>query len=92
MAILVTMQVGPVDWNKFKAASDWSKAFPAAGRRSSRIYRLGEDPGQVLIVEEWDSHDAMHTYQDKVGDEFNQRAGTEGMEWETGVWELAETL
>jgi hypothetical protein len=34
----------------------------------------------------------MHRYQDQVGDEFNRMAGTEGMDWQSGVWELAEEL
>jgi hypothetical protein len=40
----------------------------------------------LLIVQEWDSHDSFHTSSDKYGDEFNQRAGTEGLDWRTGVW------
>jgi quinol monooxygenase YgiN len=91
MSIVVTMQVGPVDWEKFKAATAWSKQFPATGRTSGRVYRSEEDPSHVFVVEEWESHDAMHKYQDQIGDEFNSRAGTEGLEWETGVWEMAES-
>ena len=45
-----------------------------------------------LVVERWVSHDAMHEYQDKYGDEFNQRAGTEGMEWKVNIWDLAESF
>ena len=92
MAVIVTMQVGPVDWSRFQAALDWGRDTPAPGRKSSNIYRSQGDPSQVLIVEEWDSHDAMHRYQDQVGDEFNRRAGTEGMNWQSGVWEQAGSL
>jgi heme-degrading monooxygenase HmoA len=92
MAILVTMQVGPVDWAKFKSALDWGLAIPAPGRKYSHVYRAQNDPSRVLIVEEWDSHDAMHRYQDGSGEEFNRRAGTEGMEWQDQVWELADAL
>ena|SRR5688572_21063708 len=88
MAILVTMLVGPVDWEKFKAADEWSKGFPAAERSYSHVYRAESDPSQVLVVEEWASHDAMHRYQDQLGDEFNRRAGTEGLDWQTNIWEL----
>jgi hypothetical protein len=90
MAILVTMQVGPVDWAKFKAASDRFRNDSPGGLHSSRTYCRQEDPSQVLVVEEWDSHDAMHAYQDKVGDEFNRLAGTEGMHWDVSLWELAD--
>jgi quinol monooxygenase YgiN len=92
MAILVTMQVGPVDWSKFKAAIDTLKGSPAPGRKSSEVYRNQSDPGVVLIVETWDSHDAMNAYQEKVGDDFNEQAGTAGMHWETGLWEFAESM
>ena len=92
MAIIVTMQVGPVDWNKFKAALDWGKATPANGRSYSRVYRAESDPSTVLIVEEWDSHDSMHRYQEQLGEEFNRRAGTEGLEWQDRTWELAESV
>jgi hypothetical protein len=92
MAVLVTMQVGPVDWSKFKAAMDWAKGFPATGRSYSRVYRSEEDPNQVFVVEEWDSHDTMHSFTDQLGEEFNRRAGTEGMQWQTGVWQLAEQM
>jgi hypothetical protein len=34
MAILVTMQVGPVDWEKFKTATAQAERTPATGRRS----------------------------------------------------------
>ena len=91
MAILVTMEVGPVDWQKFADAMEWAKSVPANGRSSGRIYRSEHDPNHVLIVEEWDSHDAMHRYQDQTGDEFNRRAGTEGLEWQTGTWDLGTT-
>jgi quinol monooxygenase YgiN len=89
MAILVTMEVGPVDWEKFKAASDWAKQFPAQGMISSETYRAESDPSRVLVVERWESHDHMHRYQDQLGEEFNRRAGTEGLEWKDAVWELA---
>jgi hypothetical protein len=92
MAIVVTMQVVPVDWNRFKAALDAGRSVPATGRHSSLVYRGESDSSQVLIVEEWDSHDSMHRYQDQVGGEFNRIAGTEGMDWQSGVWELAEEL
>ena len=92
MAIFVTMQVGPVDWSKFKKALDWSTPFRPQGRLTAQIYRSESEPNQVLVVERWISHDAMHEYQDKYGDEFNKRAGTEGMEWKVNVWDLAESF
>ena len=92
MAVLVTMEVGPVDWPKFKAAIDWLRSTPAPGRRSSELYRGEADAGRMLIVEQRDSHAAMHAYQEQVGEEFNRRAATGELDWQTGVWELAESL
>jgi quinol monooxygenase YgiN len=92
MAIFVTMEVGPIDWSKFQQALDWSKDKPAPGRVFSRIYRGEQDPNQVLIAEEWQSHDAMHAFQDQSGDEFNRLAGTEGMDWRVNAWQLAMSL
>jgi hypothetical protein len=85
------MQVGPVDWPKFKAAIEALKSVPAPGRSSSEVYRSQAD-SSVLVLERWESHAAMHSYQDKVGDDFNQRAGTAGLDWQTGVWEFAESM
>jgi hypothetical protein len=90
MAILVSMQVGPVDWNKFKGAMDTVGEDKPAGLNWRHVYRGEQDGNRVLVLEEWDSHDAMHAYQEKVGDEFNAKAGTEGMQWTTGTWELAQ--
>ena len=88
MSILVTMQVGPVDWAKFQSAMEWANSVEAPGRNWSHTYRGENDANTSFTVEEWESHDAMHAYQDKVGEEFNRRAGTEGLEWTTGTWEL----
>jgi hypothetical protein len=30
----------------------------------------------------------MHAYSEKTGDEFNAKAGTEGVEWETKVYQI----
>jgi quinol monooxygenase YgiN len=92
MAILVTMQVGPVDWTRFKAAMDRFSGDKPAGLHSSRTYRRQGDPARILVIEEWDSHDAMHAYQEQAGDEFNRMAGTEGMEWEVALWDFAAEM
>jgi heme-degrading monooxygenase HmoA len=83
---MITMEVGPVDWTKFQSALEWMNSQPAPGLRSNKVYRMEGDPSKLLMVQEWDSHDAFHASSEKVGDEFNQRAGTEGLDWRTGVW------
>jgi heme-degrading monooxygenase HmoA len=87
MAITVTMQVGPVDREKFLAATKWADSKgPFAGFRARKVLFGEHDPKTALVVEEWDSHDSFHAASDAVGDEFNKRAGTEGLDWITGVW------
>ena len=86
MSVLVTMEVGPVDWAKFSSATDWMNSQTMPGLRSNKVHRSESDPRMLLVVQEWDSHDAFHSASDKYGDEFNTRAGTEGLDWRTGIW------
>jgi quinol monooxygenase YgiN len=88
MAVLVTMQVGPVDWGKFGDAIAWAETLESPGMRWRKVHRSESDPKNVLILEEWDSHDAFHALSEKYGDEFNKRAGTEGLDWVSGVWTI----
>ena len=90
MAVLTTMKVGPVDWAKFRPATEWLDGQGSAGLNSTKVYRSESDSDSVLVVQEWDSHDTMHAVSERVGPEFNQRAGTEGLDWETGVWVLSD--
>ena len=67
-------------------AMTWMESQPEEGLVSTKMYRSEENPNDLLIVQEWASHDAFHEMSDKYGDEFNRRAGTEGLDWRTGVW------
>jgi len=89
MSILISMQVGPVDWGKFKAAVDWANAQAAAGHIGRKVYRAEDDSSTVLVLEEWESHEAFHKMADALGPEFNRRAGTEGLEWIDRSWAQA---
>ena len=86
MSVLITMQVGPVDWAKFRAAIDWADSKHVPGHISTQVYRAENDPATVLVLEEWESHEAFHKAADELGEEFNRRAGTEGLEWEDRSW------
>jgi hypothetical protein len=86
MPVLVTLQVGPVDWPRFRAALEWLYRQEAPGWLSSTAYRLERDPAYVLVIDEWESHAAFHAFADRVGPEFNQRAGTTGLPWQDEVW------
>ncbi len=117
MSVLLTMQVGPVDWEKFKAATEWgynqkgltrlctktqggsqgvlvhkrvSPNQKPSGLISGKIYRAEGDQSKVLVVEEWESHDAWHDYANKFGEEFQSRAGTAGLDWDDTIWVLSD--
>ena len=62
----------------------------SARHHSSKIYRSESDPDSVLVVQQWDSHDAFHTISERVGPEFNRRAGTEGLDSDTDVWVFSD--
>ena len=89
MTVLVTMQVGPVDKATFMAADRAlvARGMPP-GMHSHRVYFREGDATSALVVQEWDSHNAFNEFSDKVGEDFNRDAGTEGLDWVTGVWEL----
>ena len=87
MSVLVEMTVRPPDYAKFTEALSWMDSLGTPkGLHSTRVYRDQNDPGVVCLLQEWDSHDDFHASSEEVGDEFNRRAGTEGLEWETHIW------
>jgi heme-degrading monooxygenase HmoA len=86
MPVLVTLQVKPVDWPRFRAALEWLYGQEAPGWLSSTVYRLERDPAAVLVVDEWESHAAFHDFAARVGPEFNQRAGTTDSTWQVEAW------
>ncbi|MEK7214183.1 MAG: antibiotic biosynthesis monooxygenase [Chloroflexota bacterium] len=89
MSILVTMQVGPVDWDKFRAAAKWLNTLPSPGLLSTRAWQAEDDPNTVLVEQEWESHQAFHAVADRFGAEFNRRAGTAELNWVDRVWKPA---
>lgn len=44
----------------------------------------------MFVLEEWETHDAWHEFADKVGEEFNDRAGTAGLDWQDAIWVLSD--
>jgi len=87
MSVVVQFTVKVPDVEKFKAAFVEGKAdMEADGARNQALYEDENEPGVVTMMAEWDSHDAMHASSEKRGEEFNQKAGTEGLDWETRIW------
>jgi len=50
------------------------------------VYEGENDPGLMSTMGEWDSHDQMHAGSEQHGDQFNEEAGTEGLDWATHIW------
>jgi hypothetical protein len=86
-SVVVWMTVRPRDWKAFKDTVGWAVDRPRPkGLHSTQVYRREGDPNLVLDLEEWDSHDIWMQFADAVGEEFNKRADTEGLDWETFIW------
>ncbi len=91
MTVLVTMQVTVDNWDQFRSACEWMAGLgKPVGMHSSRVLRRDGDPNQVLLLQEWDSHEDFNSFGEKIGDEFNRRAGTEGVEWIDAVWAASD--
>ena len=86
-SVIVWMTVSPPDWKAFSDTVAWAIDRPRPkGLHSTQVYRREGNPGLVLDIEEWDSHDIWMEFADGVGEEFNRRAKTEGLDWETFIW------
>ncbi|HET7320448.1 MAG TPA: hypothetical protein VFI84_02580 [Candidatus Saccharimonadales bacterium] len=89
MAVLVQMSVSVEDPDRFMAAVEKNRAMmEAGGAKMLLACRSESDPNRMMMSAVWDSHDQMHESSEKGGDMFNADAGTEGLEWETQVWEI----
>jgi quinol monooxygenase YgiN len=87
MSVLVQMRVRVDDVDRFKSAYEqWLPQIGEMGGRSMGLYSAENDPNEVSLLEEWESHDHMHKASEKYGDQFNETAGTAGKDWETRIW------
>jgi quinol monooxygenase YgiN len=88
MTVLVQMSVKVTDVDRFVAtAKRFEPMMAEMGARTQGTYKDDNDPSMVTTISEWDSHDQMHEASEKYGDQFNQEAGTEGLTWETRIWQ-----
>ena len=87
MSVIVQFIVKVSDVDRFVAASEkFEPMMVAMGSRNSGVYEDENEPGLMSTMSEWDSHDQMHAASEKYGDQFNEEAGTEGLEWTTHIW------
>jgi hypothetical protein len=87
MSVLVQFTVKVSDVPRFVATSErFAPMFEEMGGRNGSVYEDENDPGLVSTLSEWDGHDQMHAASEKYGDQFNEEAGTAGLEWTTHIW------
>ncbi len=87
---MVTVQfvVRVPDVERFVAtAKKFEQANIGMGARNPRVLVDENDPNVVSMMADWESHDAMHEASERLGDDFNREAGTEGLDWTTYVWQ-----
>lgn len=88
MSVVVQFTVQVDDVERFVAAcGKYASLMEEMGGRNGAVYEDDNHPGLVSTISEWDSHDAMHVASEKVGDDFNRDAGTEGLDWTTHIWQ-----
>ena len=87
MSVLVQFIVKVTDVDRFVAASEkYAAMMEEMGGRRGGVYQDENDPGVVSTISEWDDHDHMHAASEKYGDQFNEDAGTVGLDWTTHIW------
>ena len=90
MSVLVQFIVKVPEVERFKATSKkFEPLMEEMGARNQRTYFDENDPNVASTLSEWDSHDAMHEASEKYGDQFNEEAGTGGLDWTTHIWQQA---
>lgn len=88
MSVTVQFIVKVSDVDRFVAASEkFRPMMEEMGSRNGGVYEDENEPGLVSTMSEWDDHDQMHAASDKYGDQFNEEAGTEGLQWTTHIWQ-----
>jgi hypothetical protein len=87
MSVLVQMRVKVPDVDRFiETSKRFEPLMAEMGATNQALYQAENDPSEVTSMSEWDSHDQMHAASEKYGDQFNDEAGTVGLEWETRIW------
>jgi hypothetical protein len=88
MSVMVQYIVKVSDVDRFVATSEkFASMMQEMGGKRGGVYEDENTPGLVSTISEWDSHDQMHSASDKYGDQFNEEAGTAGLEWTTHIWQ-----
>ena len=87
MSVIVQYIVKVPDVDRFVTTSEkYAQTMEEMGARNGSVYEDENEPGLVSTMSEWDSHDQMHAASEKYGDQVNEEAGTEGLDWTTHIW------
>ena len=85
--VLVQFVVTVPDKDRFISAyDDWRDRFEADGGKDGHLYWDENEPNRVSMMSWWESHDAMMESSEKSGDQFQEEAGTVGLDWDTYIW------
>jgi quinol monooxygenase YgiN len=88
MSVVVQYIVRVSDVDRFVATSEkFAPMMKEMGGKRGGVYEDENNPGLVSTISEWDSHDQMHAALDMYDDQFNEEAGTTGLEWTTHIWQ-----
>jgi quinol monooxygenase YgiN len=85
--VIVQFRVTVADVDRFRKA--WEELAPLAeqdGARNGGLYRAEGDAGELAMFADWASHDEMMESSEERGEDFQAKAGTEGLDWETRIW------
>lgn len=84
--VVVQFTVTVPDVERFKRT--YEKFLPLVeedGGKDLGVFASENNPNELTMMSEWESHDAMHVSSERRGEAFQAEAGTEGLEWETRV-------
>jgi hypothetical protein len=85
--VLVQFVVTVRDRDRFaRTFDDWRDRMEADGAKDPQLYWNENEPNQVSMMAWWESHDAMMESSDRTGDQFQEEAGTVGLDWDTYIW------
>jgi len=87
--IFVTDSITVSDPSRVKQLIDGVRAeAEAAGAKDLKVFRSANNPNKVLTTAWWPDHDALHSFEEKVGPTFNEQiSDVKQSEWDEDAWE-----
>mgnify|MGYP001580649317 CR=1 FL=1 len=87
--IFVTDTITVSDSTKLKEIVDQYKSqMEEDGAKDFKVFKSLNNPNKVLMTAWWPSHDALHAFEEKVGEEANGKiTDIKQDEWNEDAWE-----